>query len=383
MGASSPRFSTSDLPERIGELRATLLGCELTKNVNEKVFVKFKALSSLLNLSRIKPVDAAFFVHGKGYSGKHIFGEKTGYPSLDRKTRWPSPGSFIYKLDWYQQTKIDKRSPLARYGFTETLPIDIFIETCNVDWNSMRERNNKIIKIMEKCRIVKVSGEPQKNGIKTEFEVGLIKKNGEHRWARGSDSDTRNKINQIYYKRTGIKAGTMANLPGGEMFLTPEYLIGTFAGDVVISVDQSYILNSENPIIVKCSKKGYKILNGPKDIIKKIEKRKNDAWKTILRQEKNKSLPKAIIDSKKKNFQNIGEFAINTNPRAKLCRYLIVNEKIAKMIHIALGSGFEPDRNTDYHIDIVINSPKQKLDIYGTDSEGKKHWIIKKGEFCI
>ena len=51
------------------------------------------------------------------------------------------------------------------------------------------------------------------------------------------------------------------------------------------------------------------------------------------------------------------------------------------MIHIAMGSGFEPDRATDYHTDVVINSPRQKLDVYGIDENGNEHWIIKKGEF--
>src|SRR3990167_10870121 len=92
--------------------------------------------------------------------------------------------------------------------------------------------------------------------------------------------------------------------------------------------------------------------------------------------EKNKRLPKEIINMKKKNFERVGEFAINTNPKAKLCDYLIVNEKIANMMHIALGSGFEPDRDTIYHMDIVFNAPRQKLDVFGIDSKGKEHWIL-------
>ncbi len=85
----------------------------------------------------------------------------------------------------------------------------------------------------------------------------------------------------------------------------------------------------------------------------------------------------------KKNFRKIGEFAINTNPKAKLCDYLIVNEKIARMIHIALGMGFDSDRATVYHWDIVIDSPKQKLDIYGIDKKKNIHWVIKKGKFAV
>jgi leucyl aminopeptidase (aminopeptidase T) len=85
----------------------------------------------------------------------------------------------------------------------------------------------------------------------------------------------------------------------------------------------------------------------------------------------------------RKCFNYIGEFAVNLNPKAKLCDYLIVNEKIAKMMHVAMGMGFEPDRKTLYHWDMVINSPKQKMDVYGVDSKHKVHWIIKKGNFKV
>ena len=101
--------------------------------------------------------------------------------------------------------------------------------------------------------------------------------------------------------------------------------------------------------------------------------------KILLKQEKHKALPKNIIKMKKDNFNKIGEFAINTNPKARLCNYLIVNEKIAGMIHIALGSGFEDDRATVYHYDVVINAKEQKLDIYGLKGKNKL-WMMKKGK---
>ncbi len=138
---------------------------------------------------------------------------------------------------------------------------------------------------------------------------------------------------------------------------------GIFAGDVVVHVDQSYSLSEKNPLVVECYGDSYKIVDGPKEIIDKIKKRKDEAMKLLLEAEKNKSIPQEIISLKKKNFERIGEFAINTNPKAKLCEYLIVNEKIARMMHIALGSGFEPDRSTEYHMDIVFNAQRQKLDV--------------------
>ena len=190
-----------------------------------------------------------------------------------------------------------------------------------------------------------------------------LKRDGVHRWVRTSDTDVREKINSEFLKRTGIKAGTMANLPGGEAFVTPEYVKGTIVGDVVISIDQSYLLSDKDPLVIKSDGKKYKIISGPKDIIKKLQEKKKEAWEMILNQERFKSQPQEIVDLKKKNFNMINEFAINTNPSAKLCDYLIVNEKIARMIHVALGSGFEPDRATEYHTDIVINSPRQKMNI--------------------
>src|SRR3989338_5068512 len=174
----------------------------------------------------------------------------------------------------------------------------------------------------------------------------------------------------------------MANLPGGEAFTTPEYLKGTFVGDVVISIDQSYLLSEKNPLVIEADKGSYKIISGPKEIIKKFNEKKKEAWEMITEQEKNNSAPKELIDLRKNNFNRIGEFAINSSPKARLCEYLIVNEKIARMIHIALGSGFEPDRSTEYHMNIVFNAPRQKLDVFGIDKSGNKHWILKNGEFA-
>ncbi|MBI2651761.1 hypothetical protein HYX01_04780 [Candidatus Woesearchaeota archaeon] len=382
MNAYTQKKSMLEKGEPVSELRAVLLGCELCKDADEKIFIEYKKASEILKLNRVKPIDASFFIAGKGYSGKHIFGEVIGYPSLNKKTRWQSPSQMIYKLDFFPQTALDDRQPAARVGFTETLPIDIFIETCNIDWKKMRERNQKTKEVADKCSVIKVSGE-NINGLKTEFEVGLVKPDKTHRWVRTSDTDVREKINSEYFKRTGIMAGTMANLPGGEAFTTPEYVKGTIVGDVVISIDQSYMLSEKEPLVIESDGKEYKVISGPEEIIKKLEEKKKECWQMILNQEKFKSLPHDIIELKKKNFNMINEFAINTNPNAKLCEYLIVNEKIAKMMHIALGSGFEPDRATEYHTDIVINAPRQKMDVYGIDENGKQHWIIKKGEFVI
>lgn len=382
-GASTAVWSQLDEGERIGELKSTLFGCELEKEIDEPIFKKYKTLSKLLRLDRIKPNDATFGIHGKGYGGKHLFGEIIGYPTLNKKSRWSSPGGIVYKFNWYPQAKDESRDPMTRLGFTETLPIDIFIKTCKINWLEMKRKNDKLIKIFDKSKKIIVKSNKKDW---TNFEVGLIRPNGRHRITNGSDVDIRSKINKKYYKLTGLKTGTMANLPGGEAFITPEYLKGRVIGDIVISIDQSYRLSEKSPFIINVIKKGYKVEKAPPKIKKAFDKEKREAWKRLLNIEKHKSLPQKIINLKKKNFNRIGEFAINTNPTAELCDYLIVNEKIAGMIHVAMGSGFDDDRSTEYHTDVVINAKKQKLDIYGIKKNSKKEekiWIMKKGNLLV
>lgn len=377
--ASTLRESIRAQPEKISELMTTLIGLELEKDINLSIFRKYREVSKLLRLGRIRIPQASFFISSKGYHGKHLFGEKIGYPTKNRKTKWNSPSGFIYKFHWYPQSWQESRKPLTRLSFTQTVPIDVFIESTLIDYEKMRKRNKTIGDTLEKCNKVIVKSNI-KNG--SNFEIGLVKK-GKRQRILYSDSDTRYIINPRILKETGKQMGMMANIPGGEAFTTPAYVIGKMVGDVVIQVDRSYRLSKDRPFIAVSNRLGYNVVSGPRKIVKAFEKKKKEAWKNIVEQEKNQSLSKDIIKLKKKNFNKIGEFAVNTNPNAKLCDYLIINEKIANMIHVAFGSGFEADSATEYHMDVVIDSLRQKLDIYGIDMDKNKHWVIKKGKFVI
>jgi hypothetical protein len=370
--SSTQRFSQLEPMNKIADLRATIFGCELSKDIDEPVFRSYKKLSKYIRADEFEFHDAAFFISGKGYGGKHTFGEAFGYPDPKKRTRWQGPAMILYQLDYHPQTQLDERGPRSRIGFTSTIPIDVFVETCNIDWNELDRKNHTLKAMADQCDRIFVESESGSC-----FEVGLIMKDGDRRQVRCSGVDIRTKLKEEYFKRTGIKAGNMANLPGGEMFLTPEYVKGRIVGDVVISIDESYRLDEKEPLVVECDEKGYRIQSGPKKILAKIVEKKQDAKKMLARYEKQKTMPKEIIALKKKNFNNIGEFAINTNPKARLTDYLIVNEKIAGMIHVALGSGFEPDRSTEYHYDIVIDARRQKLDIFGLKGSEKIHFMKK------
>jgi hypothetical protein len=376
--SSTTKPSFRSIPEKISELLITLTGLELEKNIDLPIFKEFKQFSKLFNLDKIKISQASFFIAEKGYHGKHLFGEKIGYPTKNKKSKWSSPGGIIYKFHSMPQSKYEDRDPIGRYGFTSTVPIDKLIQSSLIDYNQMRKRNKQIARVLEKCDKVFVKSNI-KNGC--DFEVSLVKK-GVKRIIFGSDSDVRTILDQNMLKR-GKRVGHFTNIPGGEAFTTPFYVKGRVVGDVVINTDKSHRLTSKNPFIVDIKEKSYKIISGPKNIISSFNKIKKDAWTRILELEKNKSLPQNLINLKKKNFEKVGEFAINTNPHATPCDYLIINEKIANMIHVAFGSGFEPDASTEYHMDVVIDCPRQKLDIYGIDSKHKEYWIIKKGHFVL
>ncbi len=382
VGSYSDRFSMLDKPVRTAELVTTLRGCELSKEVDEGVFKRYKEFSRLLKIGRMDYTSASFGIHAKGYYGKHFFGDSIGYPSLDKKTRWSSPGQLMLKDRYEPQTAFEKRDPMTRYAMTETLPIDIFIETCNIDFDKLRKRSKKIRDIFNKCEYIKVMGNNAEK-VKTDFIVNLVSKNGRRWLFTAQDSDVRTIIDKEYYEKTKIKAGSYANFPSGETFVTPESFRGTMIGDVVINLDRSYVIPEKEPIIIKFMGNKYKVVKASKKINDVIKRERSDAKRKLEDIEKSRSLPKDVIDVYKRNFMNIGEFAVNTNPKAKLCNYLIVNEKIAKMIHVALGSGFEPDRRSMYHWDIVVNAPRQKLDIYGVDKHKKIHWVLKKGEFVV
>ncbi len=379
MGADTARMGQLEPMERISDLAVTLRGCEYEKKISEPWFNAFAKLSPFIGASNLRTADVSFGVHGKGYGGKHFFGMKIGYPSPNKKTRWQSPGQMFLKPWWLQQSKIDRRQPLTRHAITETLPIENYIRSCFVDYFAMRKRADRIRKILQNAKKVVVQGKKVQGG-RTELVLDLMHILKKKSPVLSSDIE----VNPIVPREAAAifktVSGRYGNFPGGEVFLTPHKMDGTFVGDVVINIDQSYVIGGKQPLVVEVKNGTYKILSGSRKIVNAFKKRKRESWKMIGLFEKNKSMPRNMVASLRKNFNRVGEFAINTNPKARLSRYLIETEKMARMIHIALGSGYEPGRETTYHCDIVINCPRQKLDIYTIDPKGRQNWIIKKGK---
>ncbi len=372
------RVSPFEPAEHISDLLNTLRGCEQCKKIGESIFRQYATLSKVLNLKGLAPPSAELIIAPQGFRGRHLFGEVIGYPTLNRKSRWDSPSRMFTQFSDKPQSDIDTRKPLTRIALTETLPIDVFVETTNINYQKLRKTTRKIKDLLQECTLINVVGNESAEDHATNLIVDISQ-----RQLYADDSDTTEIIDKELLKKTKKAYGKYSNIPGGEVLFTPENIQGTFVGDVVMHTDRSVILSPKDPIVVDIQDGEYQIIKAPEDLQAHIEHVKEEHLKTLLEKEKYKSLPQKIIDSQKLNFDRIGEFAINTHPTARLCDYLVVNEKIARMIHIALGCGFDKDRQTVYHFDIVIDAAKQKLDIFGVKPDGTEVWVLKRGRMVI
>jgi hypothetical protein len=382
LGASTSRMSQLEPMDRISDLAATLVGCEFEKSIDEPWFRAFRRVSKLLSFEKLKPAEAGFGISGKGYGGKHFFGLTIGYPTPNGKSRWQSPGQMFLKPFWLVQSRIDSRRPRTRYAITETLPIESFIRTCYLDYRKLRARDEKIRRILKKGKALYVRGKELQQG-RTELQLDLSRVLAGKSPVLTSDTEVNPSTPKEAARVFKVRCGRYGNFPGGEVFLTPYNLSGRFVGDIVISIDQSYVIGNKEPLVVDIRRGHYRVVAGPKKILKALEKRKKESWRLIRLYEKNKSMPKSITRTFKRNFDMVGEIAINTNPKARLSRYLIETEKLARMMHIALGSGYEPKRETTYHCDIVLDCPRQRVDMWVVTPSGKELWIMRRGKLVV
>ena len=339
-----------------------LWALEHEKKIGEPIFGAYSDLSAEMGLSEIcVPPKVWFGFIGEGYLGKDVFGEVVGYPTPNGNTRWQNGFSLIRKHEWYSQFKEDGREPLLRFAITETIPVETFFRTINMDYGLLREKCAKIRDAVEGAEEVVVEGK-EVDGARTRMSVEVG-----GRMVRVDDGV----VNMSPETNFG-------NFPAGEVFITPEAVHGVFVADEVIVIDKSYLL--KHPLIVELRGNEYEVVDGPKKILDVIRKEREKAWKRIETWEA-KGVPKDLVELNKKNFMNIGEFAVGLNPNARVSRYLIEAEKIDRTVHMALGSGYDSDRPTTYHWDSVAGW-NQKLSVTAI-KEGREIPILKEGRWEI
>lgn len=338
------------------------LALEHEKSAHEPIFEAYSELSRQWKLSRLSvPPNVWFGFIGEGYLGKDVFGESIGYPTPNGETRWQDGFKLLRKHDWYRESESDGRKPLLRFAITETLPVETFSRTIDVSYHSLKTRCAKIKHFMSGADSVVVKGRPV-DGFSTELVVTIG-----GRQVRVGDG----MVNMLPKTNYG-------NFPDGEVFLTPEAVKGVFVADEVIVIDRSYVLR--DPVVIKMKGNEYEVAEAPRKIERVLEKERAKAWKRIETWEA-KGVDQEIVELNKSNFMNIGEFALGVNPRARVSPYLIEAEKIDRTVHMALGSGYEPDRNTTYHWDAVAGW-NQRLDI-SVVRRGESKVLLENGRWAM
>ncbi|MFH1398787.1 MAG: aminopeptidase [Candidatus Woesearchaeota archaeon] len=145
-----------------------------------------------------------------------------------------------------------------------------------------------------------------------------------------------------------LKEGEGGNLPGGEVFIAPAKK--QVEGRVVVDASSR---NRDTTVLVK------------KPIIIDIENGE------VVRIEGKEAdlLRKSIEDAERTGkpdwgVRRVGELGIGLNPKAKLSGSMIIDEKVSKTAHIAIGSNnwFGGGVWASIHLDQVFKNPKIKVD---------------------
>ena len=207
---------------------------------------------------------------------------------------------------------------------------EIFVKGLAADYNQIKERNERLLRILEGARMVRVESPSGTNVLFSVEGRKFIADSG------------------ILHER-----GSFGNLPAGEIFVAP--VEGTANGIVVFdgSVAGIGILKEPVKIVVK---EGFAVEFKGGTEAQKLE--------SILR---NVGLKEAF---------NIAEFGIGTNPGAEIVGNILMDEKVFGTVHIALGdnSTIGGKVKAGIHLDGIIKKPT----VYVNEK-----LIIKEGVFVV
>lgn len=272
-------------------------------------------------------------------------GAETIYVVMKPRTRHgeepPEPIAEMWKyVDVFvAPTKYSLTHTQARKKATElgvrgaTMPMittEIFIEGMGVDYNVVKRNCDRLIKALEGAKEIRVSSPA---GTDVKFSVEGRK----------------------FIADTGIltEKGAFGNLPAGEVFIAP--VEGTATGVIVFDGAVAGVGVLRTPIRITV-KDGLAVKFEGGDEAKKLEE-----------------LLKSV--GKKEAF-NIAEFGIGANPGARIVGNILMDEKVYKTVHIALGdnSTIGGKVKAGIHLDGIITKPTVYVD---------NRIIIKDGEWQI
>ena len=207
------------------------------------------------------------------------------------------------------------------------------LETGLQECSNVEEITKRVYEIVSKAKEMEVY---------TEKGTELYAKVGKYRWVPDTGK---------------IKPGEWGNLPGGEVFTTPESIEGTAVADGSLGDYFKKYGKLKHPLVFTIEK-GELV-----DVKSEDSSLADEFWRYL---------------SSYENGLKVGEFAIGTNVNIKeVIGNLLQDEKIPG-VHVAfgdpLGEKTGAEWKSDVHVDAIITKTNIKVD---------GEWLMKKGTFVF
>ncbi len=234
-----------------------------------------------------------------------------------------------------QLTDIVNRRKM-RHGHMVNINRQMMLEGMRADFHKVDQLSSKVIDIVRNAKVVRATTRGGSN-----FTATL---NPKYKWLKTSGL---------------ISPDKWGNLPGGEVFTTPENVEGTLVIDGVVGdyLCEKYHSLAATPLTIRV--KGNRLVEAHSEN-KELE---NDFWKYTHTDE---------------NSDRIGEFAIGTNIELKeVIGHILQDEKFPG-IHVAFGDPYGNHTGAEWksttHIDVVAT----RFNIWVDDRQ-----IMSDGRFLI
>jgi leucyl aminopeptidase (aminopeptidase T) len=232
--------------------------------------------------------------------------------------------------------------------------VEEFVATVPVDYGRMKRECRVLADILDKALDIRITNP---NG--TDLLINI-----EGRKSFVDDGDFRS-------------PGTGGNLPAGEAFISP--VVGASEGMIVfdgsISVESGDIIIKE-PIRAGVENGYVTSLKGGKEaeIFQETLRRGAEKAKSF---DKEGKIPAGKGEEYARNTYHLGELGIGANPAAKISGNMLVDEKVYRTCHIAVGANYDEDAPALIHCDGLISAPT----ITARFSDGTTDTFLKEGVF--
>lgn len=206
----------------------------------------------------------------------------------------------------------------TRVGVLRSVTEEMMVEgAMTVDFEELRRRTEALARLLTDASRARVTSD---GGTEIEFSL------------EGCQAFS---LDGYFHEEYGF-----ATLPPGEAPTHPAE--GTANGTIVVDVSMDNIGRLEDP----------------------IELEVEDGFVTAVHGGEEADQLRTILENSDENAGNLAEFAIGTNPKAKLIGNLAEDKKLAGTVHFAIGDNESLGGTTksDIHLDGVIRTPTVQLD---------------------